>query len=92
MVQMKETCQKASFMPSLLIYIPHGSDERKALWEKIGILIEIYIPHGSDESSAGHREKTNRFELYIPHGSDESYKTSSTAHQVCMALYPTWFR
>ena len=22
----------------------------KALWEKIGILIELYIPHGSDES------------------------------------------
>jgi len=35
-----------------LLYIPHGSDERKMMSFPFGSERKLYIPHGSDESAS----------------------------------------
>ena len=73
------------------LYIPHGSDERLADENTIGIWLFLYIPHGSDESWLFTFEFLVSIMLYIPHGSDESLLLCVMLMK-SQTLYPTWFR
>ena len=46
---MKEEKEKNKKSIEKILYIPHGSDERKAGTQIQAIKSELYIPHGSDE-------------------------------------------
>jgi len=50
MVQMKDISRASIFHAFMLLYIPHGSDERRCLRFKKADVLKLYIPHGSDES------------------------------------------
>ena len=54
-----------------LLYIPHGSDERRIEKRTNISTWKLYIPHGSDERIFMRFINNNQRVLYIPHGSDE---------------------
>ena len=56
----------------LLIYIPHGSDETRAMSDISSRTDLIYIPLGSDETLCPAIIKRRCKTIYIPHGSDET--------------------
>jgi len=60
------------FAPIVILYIPHGSDERCVKQLFFAPIVILYIPHGSDESSSKSSAIRIFKRLYIPHGSDES--------------------
>ena len=72
MVQMKGRGGCCAEYCLSILYIPHGSDERRLTTPLKSSFHHLYIPHGSDESRICKLHAERWGLLYIPHGSDES--------------------
>jgi len=66
MVQMK--VKTILFLDELgpMLYIPHGSDERRCLRFKKADVLKLYIPHGSDERYCRYFSYASSFEALYP--------------------------
>ena len=68
-----------------LLYIPHGSDERKSRYYTVSAKNALYPTWFRWKLGENKKEKFH-IKLYIPHGSDESWKTQLRTG-FCIFLY-----
>jgi len=92
MVQMKDRLKHLVRNSANILYIPHGSDERRECDVKHENLNALYIPHGSDESCYTVRLSFKVLIIFISHMVQMKGWDSQTEPEPNPTLYPTWFR